>query len=256
MVPPWSNAGGLRHRLHADPHHQPGHSSRGLQKQEGHHERHGTGRRATDVLAFSGVTGTGAAPTWKKGLGYFINSSTSSTILGISQSTEPEVISNFINVNGVISFQAGNALLDMVDDRRPESSSKLIGLWNRAQRAQINILEMNISRWDRGSKDKPIDLLPSISMMSSPFCGVDMMIDPQMDRSKAIFWDPKMWGRARLKQLDWVETSGGQRFFTLYGSDGESCRDRMVRPGSARRLVLRRHRHDCLLYGLTLPSNY
>ena len=214
------------------------------------------GAAATDILCFEGVTGTGSAPAWKKGLGYFINSSTSSTILGISQSTEPEVQSNFINVNGVISWQAGMALLDMIDDRRPQTSAKLIGLANRAQRAQIMIQEMQVSRWDRGTKDSPIDLLPKINMQSFPFCGVDVMIDPQMDRSKLIFWDPKMWGRARITNLHWHETSDGRRFFNLYGADGS--------PAAAEWFGLTMDEDwyctdigtTGLLYGLTLPSNY
>jgi hypothetical protein len=214
------------------------------------------GAAATDLLCFEGVSSTGAAPTWKKGLGYFINSSTSSTILGVSQSTEPEMQSNFINVNGVVSWQAGMALLDQMDDRRPQVSHSVIGLSSRSQRAQIMIQEMQISRWDRGTSDKPIDMLPNIRMKSFPFCGVDMMIDPQLDNSKLIFWDPKFWGRARLSKLDWYETEGGQRFFNLYGGDGS--------PATAEWLGLMMEEDwycfdiatTGLLYGLTLPTNY
>lgn len=215
------------------------------------------GGAATDIFCFEGVTGTGAAPAWKKGLGYFINSSTSSTILGLSQATEPEVQSNFINVAGTISWQAGMALLDMIDDRRPQTSSKLVGLCNRAQRAQIMIQEMQISRWDRKpGKENPIDLLPNIGMESFPFCGRDVMIDPQLDRSKLIFWDPKSWGKARLTDLHWVETSDGKRFYPLYSADGS--------PSAAEWFAMTLDEDwycfdiatTGLLYGLTLPSNY
>jgi hypothetical protein len=214
------------------------------------------GGAATDIFAFEGVSGLSSAPAWKKGLGYYINSSTSSTILGLSQSTEPEVISNSINVNGVVSWQAGMALLDLIDSRRPESSSKLIGLANRSQRAQVMIQEMQVSRWDRGKKDNPIDLLPNIQMQSFPFCGVDVFIDPQMDRSKMIFWNPKTWGRARLTDLHWHETSGGQRFFPLYAADGG--------PAAAEWFGLTMDEDwycfdigaQGMLYGLTLPTSY
>lgn len=211
---------------------------------------------STDLFAFEGVSGTGSAPAWKKGLGYFINSSTSSTILGISQATEPEVQSNFINVNGVVSWQAGMAVLDLVDSRRPQSSAKLIGLANRSQRAQVMIQEMQISRWDRGKKDNPLDLLPNIQMQSFPFCGVDVMIDPQMDRSKMIFWDPTKWGRARLTDLHWHETSGGQRFFNLYGADGSPAASEWFALTMDEDWYCFDIASTALLYGLTLPSNY
>lgn len=214
------------------------------------------GAAATDLLAFEGVTGTGSAPAWKKGLFYFINSSTSSTILGISQATEPEVQSNSINVAGVIGWQAGMALLDMMDGRRPESTTGLIGLANRAQRAQIMLQEMQISKWDRGKKDDPIDVLPNIKMKSFPFCGQEVYIDPQMDRSKLVFWNPKMWGRARLTDLDWVQTLDGKRFYPLYGADGS--------PSAAQWFGLSMDEDwycvdiatTGMLYGCTLPTSY
>lgn len=214
------------------------------------------GAASTDLLCFEGVSGTGSAPSWKKGLGYFINSSTSSTILGLSQSTEPEVQSNFINVNGVISWQAGMALLDMIDARRPQTSAKLMGLSNRSQRAQVMLQEIQVSRWDRGAKDKPIDLLPNIQMESFPFCGVDVKIDPQMDRSKVMFWDPAKWGRARMTDLHWVETSDGKRFFTLYAGDGSPANAEWFGLAMDEDWYCFDIATTGLLYGCTLPSNY
>ena len=177
------------------------------------------GAAATDVLCYDGVTGTGAAPQWKKGMWYFLSSQTSGFLLQLNRATEPEAVTNFVNVNGPVNHLLGNLLLDYIDTRRPQSDSGLIGLCNRSQRAQIMNNEIQISRWDRGKKDELIDVLP-VRLPSFEFCGKTVYIDPQQDRSRIDFINPKLWGRARLTDLHWVTTPGGQRFFPLYGGSG------------------------------------
>lgn len=213
------------------------------------------GAAATDVLCYDGVSGTGAAPAWKKGLYYSHQSATSGTVYQVNLATEPEARTNFVNVNGPLNHLFGNLLLDNMDQRRPGSSANVVGLSSWSQRAQIMNNEIQVSRWDRGANDKMLDLLP-VRLPSFEFCGVKVMIDPIQDRTRIDFVNPKKWGKAQLKPLDWYTNRAGQRFFTLFAGDGS--------PAATTWFGLELHEDfvnfdpgsEGMLYGCTAPTGY
>lgn len=180
---------------------------------------------STDLLAFDGLAATlttGAdwpttltADTFRHGLPYFVNSSTSGYTLGQLRANNTELLSNYVNASSAaLTFQHVQAVIDQAMKRRdPETVRGSIGLFHQAQRAQIFNTGIAIAaKLVTGNQfGQSVDLMPSnnASMDKFEVCGIPCMVDPLQDKSRVDFIIPKLWGRAMLHDTKFYEAPQG-----------------------------------------------
>lgn len=175
---------------------------------------------ATDKLLFDGVSG--ATPAWKKGLYLFNDDTASGNLLSLSKSANPEIIASRVNANSA-TLNAAHAmfLIDQMTQRR-DNLGNLKGLAHQKQRTAWYQLGIQISEWSRGKSDEMIDIVPkqgSDGLAQFSFGGIIHMVDKHQNRDRIDWFDPKMMGRAVLKDLDY-HTVEGRRLFELRGASG------------------------------------
>jgi len=168
-----------------------------------------------DKLLFAGVSG--ASPTWKKSIPAFLSTATTGNLLSLSRSDNPEIVSNWIAVNGPLQGIHGMLLLDAIEQRR-DDVGELVAVFHMKQRAAWYKAGIAISEWQRGAKDGMIDIVPKRAR-DFQFAGVRAVVDKHQDRTRIDFLNLKHWGRAVLKDLDWYSV-GNTRVFELRGTSG------------------------------------
>ena len=181
----------------------------------------------TDVLAFNGMAATmttGADwpttltnDTFRHGLPYFVNSSTSGYTLGALRANDTELLANYVNASAALTFQHIQAAVDQALKRRDmDVMSGVIGLFHQAQRAQIFNIGISISaKLIQGeSFGKSVDLMPGNAGMDEfTVCGIPCKVDRLQDKSRVDFIVPKQWGRAMLHETKFHQPpQGGGKF--------------------------------------------
>ncbi len=166
-----------------------------------------------DKLLFDGVSG--ASPSWKKGIPYFLSTSTTGNLMSLDRAANPEIVSNWINVNGPLNGIHGMLLLDAIEQRR-DTLGDLVAVFHMKQRAAWYKAGITISEWQRGAKDAMIDIVPKRAKEFT-FAGIRAIVDKHQDRTRIDVLDLKRWGRAVLKDLDWY-TVGGTKVFPMRGA--------------------------------------
>lgn len=216
----------------------------------------------TDILCYDGVSGTGSAPAWKKGLFYVNNSSTSGTYYGITRSAEPEVIPSNINMSsGEVGVMDGLLLLDKIGKRTGTAAKQLTGIANTAQRAVIIQQQTTNSQYQRDPSGRPgfADELPNLGE-TFPFAGVKHYLHYRQDTTRIDWIKAADWGRAQLPKgdVDFFTIQGDRptRFFSIPGSNGA--------PTAGTWFALQKHedlycvnpRNGGFLYSCGKPSRY
>lgn len=174
---------------------------------------------AGDTLQMDGVSGS--SPAGPNGIKYFHDSSTSGSTLGVTRATTYEVVSNSVDVSAAPTFMSGQKLLDKILERRKGLPSGIKWLASEKQRSNLYAQVQNISIFDmQGAKQGyKADLNPNATDLEFNFCGVPGMIDPAQDNDRMDLMCFSDWGRVQIKDVGYYEQNGN-RFFTLYGSDG------------------------------------
>ncbi len=168
-----------------------------------------------DKLVFSGVTG--ATPSWKKSIPAFLSTSTTGNLMTLDRAANPEIVSNWIAVNGPLQGIHGMLLLDAIEQRRDDLGD-LTAVMHMKQRAAWYKAGIAISEWQRGAKDSMLDIVPKRAK-EFQFAGIRAVTDKHQDRTRIDILNMKRWGRAVLKDLDWY-TVGGKKVFELRGTSG------------------------------------
>jgi hypothetical protein len=215
----------------------------------------------SDYLLFPGSntagffpTGTSAAfPYFRQGLYFFNTTTTSGSFLGLSRTQYPELNSNFVNAGGLLNPMHVMLLKHRILQRRSEVP-QLQALIHPAQIARITEQIMSLSTWTRGKSDGPIDPLPNVGN-DITWCGLSHKADIRQNRSRIDYINPKVWGRARLKDLDFLSIDGKQVFESRATNGGLAASVLMyliqvenfycVDPGS-----------QGFIQNLTIPSGY
>lgn len=173
---------------------------------------------ATDKILFAGVSG--ASPSWKNGLYLFNNSTGSGNLLSLSKSDYPQIVANEQAAGGSLSGVHGMLLIDAIRQKRDdEYVAGLVGLAHMKQRTAWFKLGMTISEWQRGAKDKMIDVVPDLNEKEFMFAGIRHVLDKHQNRTRIDWFIPKLFGRSILKELDW-HTVEGRKLFELRGASG------------------------------------
>lgn len=206
-----------------------------------------------DTLCIDGVSGS--SPTGPNGLKYFHTSSTSGSTLGVSRATTYEVVSNSVAVTGVPTFMQGQKLLDQMIERRKQLPTGMTWLASEKQRSNIYAQVQNIARYDMngGGKGFATDLNPSAGNMEFNFCGYTGMVDPHQDNDRMDLVAFSDWGRVQIKDLGYYEQNGN-RFFTLYGTDGSPSANTWFGLYLLENYICRNPGNGGYLSGLTLPT--
>lgn len=183
-----------------------------------------TSPNATDKMCFEGVSG--ASPAGINGTKYYNNSATSGTTLGITRSTENEIIANNVGTAGNLIHEHGMAIYHRILKRRGKVGENIVGLCPVEQQAAIWMNVMSIQRIDLGeTRAEAVDRLPGLKGKKSfMWCEMPHMVDIHQDASRIDYVIPELFGWARLKELGFFETPGKSgpdaRFYQLAGGSG------------------------------------
>lgn len=203
---------------------------------------------STDILAFPGLdvygpsTLTSFSSTWpaggttngpgltgdsfRHGIYYANDTTTSNYYLGKLKSTIPQLLANRVNATSSV-FTFGMVLqgLDSVTQRRDKEATRgLKGICHMKQRQQIFQIGVNISNIylrPGESGGKMSDMMPSNIEYTDSFdlCGIPTMLSKRQYNDRIDFINPSLWGRAQTHDIRFKNV-GGKTVFEVRGSDG------------------------------------
>lgn len=206
-----------------------------------------------DTLCIDGVTGS--SPTGPNGLKYFHTASTSGSTLGVTRSTNYEVVSNEVAVSAVPTFMQGQKLIDQMLERRKTLAKDATWLASEKQKSNLYAQVQNIQNFDMAKGGSyNTDLNRDAGKLEFNFCGYKGMVDAHQDNNRMDLIVPSDWGRVQIKDLGYYEV-GGQRFFTLYDSTtGSPSANLWFGLYILENYICRNPGNGGFLSGLTLPS--
>jgi hypothetical protein len=108
-------------------------------------------------------------------------------------------------------------LLDQIEQRRNEAFAGS-AVFHLKQRTAWYKCGMNISEWQRGKNDAPLDIVPKRAR-NFQFAGIGAIADKHQSRTKVYLLDFKKWGRAVLRDVHWHKV-GSNTIFPLRGATG------------------------------------
>lgn len=182
----------------------------------------GAGFVNTDALAVTGMSPTLATGSYASGIYTFQNSAKSGFTLNLDRSVVVEIVTpNVAAANQPLNPNFGLLLKDQITQRRDqEAMSNFRGIAHMSQRAAWYNVGIGISEWQRGTKDKMIDVMPSETDYNTTFemTGVTHIISKKQDRSRIDWVKPATWCRILLFEPKWHESPEGKRFFEVRSS--------------------------------------
>lgn len=206
-----------------------------------------------DTLCFDGVTGS--SPTGPQGLKYFHTSSTSGSTLGVSRATTYEVVSNSVAVSGIPNFMSGQKLLDQIIERRKGVQKGMTWLASEKQKSNLRSQVLTMARFDLNGSGKGLgtDINDDPDSLEFDYCGRRGLVDPHQDNDRMDLVNFSDWSRVQVKDLDYYQQNGN-RFFTIYGSDGSPAATTWFALYLLENYVCENPGNGGYLSGLTLPS--
>lgn len=180
----------------------------------------------TDKITFDGLSGSAPLSTgsYRLGIYTFQNASSSGSTLGLTRSTNPEVITPYVNAAGPLVPAHAMLLQDTLIQRRDEAAYRdLFGFLHQTQRAQIVLNGLAITDWMRTStNDELIDLLPKNIKAEDTvkLCGVMHQTAKKADRSRVDWLNKKQFGYVQLDKVKFHQDMDGRRLFEGRSSTG------------------------------------
>ena len=180
---------------------------------------------ATDKFCFSGVSGS--SPAGPRGIGYWINSTSSGLVANIDRAVEPQVNAKTVNAaNSPYITEMVMGLYDKILNDRAEVASEVMAIASPNVRAQAynNMMAIQAIFLDSTSA-QAVDRLPPLKGRNNfMYGGVPHTLDIHTYKDRTHFLVPSLWGRAVLAEEDFFQTDGvsGEkgRFIQLYGASG------------------------------------
>jgi hypothetical protein len=169
-----------------------------------------------------GLTGD----SFRHGLYYANDATTSNYYLGKLKSTIPQLLATRVNASSS-AFVFGMVLqgLDSVTQRRDKEATRgLKGICHMKQRQAIFQIGVNISNiYLKGGESggKMSDVMPSNVEYNDTFdlCGIPTMLSKRQYTDRIDFINPSLWGRAQTHDIRFKNV-GGKTVFEVRGSDG------------------------------------
>ncbi len=165
-----------------------------------------------------GTSGPLSGDTFRHGMYYANDATTSNYYLGQIKSTISQLLPSRVNASSSsLVFPHGLLMLDQIVQRRDADVTKgMIGIAHMSQRAAVHSIGVAISNWFRkeGGGGTSQDLMPSNIGYSQTFefCGITSHLSKRQDRARFDFLVPKVWGRAQLHDTKFHEV-GGKNIF-------------------------------------------
>lgn len=191
-----------------------------------------------DLLVFDGVNAnltyganySGTPPlhpdSWRHGIKYYNDASTSNYMGGVLKSTVPEIVANHLPAgNAYMSHLLIQQLLDMIFIKRDDKQrQQLVGIMSLAGKYSLIEKLVDLTSWQRSKQvEDALDLIPAnLSANDGVFtiCGVTHMVSKRQNGSRCDYIAPRMWERNRGFKTDWYMDDQGRKIFPAYGTDG------------------------------------
>jgi hypothetical protein len=216
----------------------------------------------TDKFTFDGLSGSAplSGGSYRNGIYTFQNSSSSGSTLGLTRSSNPEVITPYVNAAGPLVPAHAMLLQDTLIQRRDEDAYRdVFGFLHQAQRAQIVSNGLAITDWMRTKSDETlIDLLPKNIKADDTvtLAGVVHQTAKKADRSRVDWLNKKMFGYVQLDKVKFHQDMDGRRLFETRSSTGTVTAGWQAMLRQQDNLYSADPGSGGMIYGLTLPTGY
>ena len=185
---------------------------------------------STDRIRVSGVADTTPIATY--GLPYYINNSTTGTIIGITKSsTTPYTISNALDAGGgQLNQPIVEALINIIQGRigSGENNPMSGGFfhWHRSQKTSYSELGWQLQTIPMASGQAPseLDLFFGGGNGTDTYklCGYPTHIDDHADNTAIYFVQPEGWGKVQYGDGPfWADPIPGSKIYPIYDSSGQ-----------------------------------
>jgi hypothetical protein len=178
-----------------------------------------------DNIAVAGMSAPLAVGSNRLGIYTYQSSASSGSILGLSKTTVPELVTP--NVTASASLAPAQALLlkdYLIQRRDSDQISGLLGISHQAQRAAAFFTGDSINEYQMRESKVPtiIDRVPENTGPDDDFTfgTVKHLLSKRANRSRIDWLQTKNWGRVNLEELDYYKTSDGRYIFENRTSTG------------------------------------
>ena len=179
---------------------------------------------ANQIIRVQGVTD--GAPIATYGLPYFINNSTSGTLLGITKATAPYVVSNNLDAGGgQLNQPIVEALINIIQGRigSGENNPMAGGFfhWHRSQKTSYSELgwQLQTIPMPTGQAPTELDLFFGGGNGTDTYklCGYPTHMDDHADNGTVYFIQPEGWGKVQYGDGPfWADPIPGSKIYPIY----------------------------------------
>lgn len=207
-----------------------------------------------DYLALPGV---GSTPAWASTLGYFHNTATTGTMLGINKANYKGVLPTVVNAAGAISQAHGLKLLIAIRQKfGKEAIAKLGGIIHPVQAAALGLLNVSQGTFimEGGALKDITTHTPSAGEIT--YWGIKHMVEPMQSRKRIdyVLWENFV--KVVKKPLEFFKDQNGNMFF----QDRDSTTARVKLGTSFQLMCIENYTYKTpgmggFVYGATIPTN-
>lgn len=177
------------------------------------------GATANDLVRIQGLTD--GAPIAIYGLPYFINGSTTGTLLGITKLGAPYVVSNALDAaSGQLSLPMFEALMSIIQSRL--ENQPMAGGFIHTHRSQLQSYKelgfaLQTIPMPTGHAPNDLDLFfGGKDGEGYKMSGYPVTVDDHADNSALFFVQPDGWGRVSYADPFWYEANKGSKIYPIY----------------------------------------
>lgn len=240
-----------------------------------------TGMATTDLIAFYNLdvygpsTLTSFSSTWpggglttaagltgdsfRHGLGYVNDNTTSNYYLGNLKSSIPQLMPGYVNASGALVYAHGDLLKSNIFQQRDETALQgMMGVMHMAQQAQLKNIGVSISNIWRGPEQmKMIDVQPTGNYTDTfTFADLPCFVSKRQDKSRVDFFNPKNWFKVESEPAKFYSPGSGGYVRPKYDGSGNVT-------SAVEFKVVQKMDTGCVdpgaggyIYGCTIPSGY
>ena len=211
-----------------------------------------TGATATDVILPEGLSG--ATPTGLYGVPYHVSNATSGSWLGLTRSSNPEVVANRVNANGsALALPFARLAMNRIGDRvGMDNGYKPMAWMHPAQQQAYEEIGQLVSMIQKAPKQEGLDLYFGDNMQ---LAGAPVKTSFSWPKDRIDFIINDLWGRAEMKSPGFYEV-GGRKIFENRSSTGTVKTSQVFFLVSSWNLFVKNPAACAYIDGLAIPSGY
>ena len=207
------------------------------------------------LTSAAGLTGD----SWRHGLGYVNDNTSSNYYLGNLKSAFPQLMPGYVNAAGALVYAHGDLLKSNIFLQRDEQALMgMMGVMHMAQQAQLKNIGVSISNIWRGPEQmKMIDVQPTGNYTDTfTFADLPCFVSKRMDKSRVDFFKPENWFKVESEPAKFYTPGTGGYIRPKYNGNGDVT-------ASVEFKVVQKMDTGCIdpgaggfIYGATVPSGY